>query len=402
MKILFLTTILLSKNCNGGEVASQCFVDALSELGHHVEVVGYLRKNDSLDSSNHKFNVVDERYIETRKASKLTLAAWYVLSLVKGLAYSAAKYYSNAYIKLVKALLKTGEYDIVIVDHAQLGWLLRCISDRHRIITIAHNVEQSIYQEIYQRSTHPIARWVYQREARLIKVSEDQLALTAQQVWTLTESDAAYFSGIAGLGKAKVFGLPPTSTATDKELPDKAFDVGLLGSWSWTANDEALQWFLKSVYPHLPADLSIHVAGKGADWLTDQYPNIHYRGVVPDAQVFLAEARVVAIPTLSGGGIQIKTLDAIASGSLIVATSVALRGIAKPPPMVAIAEQPREFADQLFKAVQMPSEQVAADAKAWYRDRQQKFLQDTHLAVNELYHHGTTSHPSPELVKKRT
>lgn len=29
MRILFLTTIILSKNCNGGEVASQCFIDAL-------------------------------------------------------------------------------------------------------------------------------------------------------------------------------------------------------------------------------------------------------------------------------------------------------------------------------------------------------------------------------------
>jgi hypothetical protein len=48
----------------------------------------------------------------------------------------------------------------------------------------------------------------------------------------------------------------------------------------------------------------------------------------------MAQAKVVAIPTLSGGGIQIKTLDAIASGSAIVATPVALRGISDPPATV--------------------------------------------------------------------
>ena len=402
MRILFLTTILLSKNRNGGEVASQCFIDALNKLGHDVEVVGYLRKGDALDTCAHKIKVVDQRYTETRKASKLSLINWYTLSLVNGLAYSAAKYYSGAYVKLLKQRLQSNLHDIIIIDHAQLGWLLRYIPEQCRMITIAHNVEQSIYQEIYQRSTHPIARWVYRRESALIQASEDQLAHEAQQIWTLTENDAKYFSNLTGTDKARVFGLPPTSAATRQDSLDKSFDIGLLGSWAWTANDEALQWFLSSVYPYLPADVSIHVAGKGADWLTDRYPNIHYRGVVPDAQEFLAQARVIAIPTLSGGGIQIKTLDAIASGSLIVATPIALRGIANPPATVETAQQPKAFANQLLKAVQMPSAQAATDAKAWYRDRQQQFLNDIHHAVDQLCHPRETGHRNSELAKKES
>ena len=111
----------------------------------------------------------------------------------------------------------------------------------------------------------------------------------------------------------------------------------------------------------MPTNLSIHVAGKGADWLDGKYPNIIYCGVVPDAQEFMAFSRVVAIPTLSGGGIQIKTLDAITSGSFIVATTVGLRGISHPPSTVKIADNPEEFAASLVSAVASSSTQKSFD-----------------------------------------
>jgi hypothetical protein len=168
--------------------------------------------------------------------------------------------------------------------------------------------------------------------------------------------DAKYFSSLENVGKVRVFGIPP---GLDKLQPiasvSKQCDIGILGSWSWRANEEGLQWFLQSVYPHLPSSLLIHIAGKGGDWLVEKYPNIHYRGYVPDAQEFMAQARVMAIPILSGSGIQIKTLDAIASGSSIVATPIALRGISDPPSTVKIAENSEDFANLLVSAVNFPA-----------------------------------------------
>jgi hypothetical protein len=384
MKILFLTTILFSKNRNGGEVASQCFIDAIRESGHQVSVVGYLRKGDILKQNHKDTLVVDERYTETSK-SKLYTIVWLVLSLVRGLPYSSAKYYSATYVRMVKELLFSGKYDIVIIDHSQLSWLEHFVQAKDRLITIAHNVEHQIYQDNSKNTSSFISKLIYSREANLIKAQEDRLATTAKQVWTLTQHDAKYFSTLEGAGRARIFALPPeTGKLPDKPI-SKNFDIGLLASWTWRANEEALQWFLQAVYPQLPAKLSIHVAGKGADWLTEKYPNIHYRGVVPDAQEFMAQAKVVAIPTLSGGGIQIKTLDAIASGSAIVATSVALRGIYDAPQTVKVAEQPEDFANLLVSAVTSPSMQQAFDeARNWYRTRRDKFIGDVAAAISEL------------------
>lgn len=383
MKILFLTTVLPSKQRMGSEVASQCFIDALNQNGYEVSVVGYMRSDDLFELNQQEI-LVDKRYIETKRA-KFYPILWLILSIVKGLPYSAAKYYSKTYIKTINEILSTKKYDVFIIDHPQLGWLERFIKSPEKVITIAHNIEQEIYQQNYKNAGSLLSKLIYKREAHLIKQMEDKLATTAREVWALTEHDSKYFSTLEGVGRVRVFALPPGLAKLQDKPISKVFDIGIIGSWAWKANEEALQWFLQAVYPHLPANLSIHVAGKGAEWLTEKYSNIHYRGFVPDAQEFMAQAKVVAIPTLSGGGIQIKTLDAIASGSAIVATPVALRGISDPPATVQVAEQAEDFAKLLVCAIASPSTQPAfGEALDWYRDRQNKFIADVACAINEL------------------
>lgn len=383
MKILFLTTVIPSKKRMGSEVASQCFIDALNQNGYKVAVVGYMRIDDVFAQSQQEI-VVGKRYIETKRA-KFYTGIWLMLSFLKGFPYSAAKYYSNTYIKTLKTLLSTETYDAIIIDHPQLSWIEHFIDTQNKIITIAHNIEQEIYQEICKNARSFISKWIYGREAYLIKEMEDKLATTAREVWTLTQHDSKYFSSLEGAGRVKLFALPPGLAKLRDKPISKNFDVGIIGSWAWKANEEGLQWFLQTVYPHLPANLSIHVAGKGADWLTAEYPNIHYRGFVPDAQEFMAQAKVVAIPSLSGGGIQIKTLDAIASGAAIVGTPVALRGISAPPQTVKVAEQPEDFASLLVAAIASPFvPQAFNDALDWYHTRQDKFIADVACAINEL------------------
>ena len=382
-KVLFLTTIIPRKKRMGSEVASQCFIDALAHSGYNkVSVLGYMRKDDVFELNPQEI-LVDQRYIETKKA-KFYPILWLILSILIVLPYSAAKYYSQAYIKTVKNLLSNNKYDAVIIDHPQLGWLEPLIKDKDKLITIAHNIEHEIYLDSYKNARNLISRWIYKREAHLVKQMEDKLATTAREIWALTEHDAKYFSTLegAGAGKVRVSHLPPgLEKLPDKQI-GKEFDIGLIGSWPWKPNEEGLQWFLQKVYPHLSTNLSIHVAGRGAEWLIDKYPNIKYRGFVPDAQEFMAQAKVVAIPILSGGGIQIKTLDAIASGSAIVATPVALRGISDPPQTLQRAKQPEDFANLLVSAIHSPAQQqISNDAFNWFAVRREQFLSDIANAI---------------------
>jgi polysaccharide biosynthesis protein PslH len=380
MKILFLTTILPRKQRMGGEVASQCFIDALQTIGHDVTVMGYQRVDDVFDTLPSEI-VVGQRYIETRKA-KFHVFIWLLLGFLRNLPYSAAKYYSQAYIRAVKQALETVEYDCVILNQPQLAWLAPFIPDKSKFLTTTQNIENQLYFDTAKQARNSLERWIYIREAVLVRKLEHRLAATAQQVWTLTQHDAQYFIQQPHRGTIRAFDLPPGLAPSQSLSIAKEFDIGIIGSWGWKPNLEGLAWFLEEVYPQLPSTISIHLAGRGAEWLAEKYPKIHYRGFVPNAQEFMAQAKVVAIPTLTGGGIQIKTLDAIASGSSIVATPIALRGIVDLPSTVQIASYADEFAQCLIAAsFAAPSATDTHHAAVWFENRKRKFLIDIQQAI---------------------
>ena len=384
MQILFLTTILPRQQRMGSEVASQCLIEALRQDGHQVLTVGYMRQDDPFALEPTEV-LVGQRYIETKRAKWYPLL-WICLSFIRHLPYSGVKYYSQTYIDRLKFLLNQSSFDLVIIDHPQLAWLQPLLPVDQKLVMIAHNVEHDIYRH-HAATGNPLMRWIYRREAHLIQQLEDHLATVADQIWALSEQDAKYF---AQFGMAKTVTLARLSPIQLEPQP-KLCDIGLIGSWAWKPNEEGLRWFLERVSPYLPG-LSIQVAGRGADWLTEQYPEIQYRGFVPDARVFMAQAKVVAIPTLSGSGIQIKTLDAIASGSRIVATPIALRGLTNLPSTVRVTDQPRQFAEELLSALQtapvgavgavssrVTPEPQSSDLDAamrWCRDRQTRFLSE--------------------------
>lgn len=382
-KVLFLTTILPSQKVGGGEVASQAFINGLEQNGCQVSVVGYIRKGEVFRPKPCEL-VVEERYIETSKV-KAHAVLWLALSLLIGLPYSAAKYYSRAYIDLVKSLLAINQFDIIVIDHSQLGWLIKSFEHKCKIIFIAHNIERDIYLNHYSNSNNPFNKWLYAREARMIEKLELELSKQATEVWTLTDHDADYFSRLSKTSTVKALCLPPILNSQFKGTIEKKFDIGLIGSWTWKFNEDGLRWFFDYVYPELSDNLSIHVAGKGAEWLNQKYSNVQYEGFVPNAQVFMSQARVVALPMLGGSGVQIKSLDALASGSAIVATPTSMRGISFSPTMVKTTENPKDFARLLSFEVNNQNTQNSKDtariAFEWFENRKVRFVNDLACSV---------------------
>jgi glycosyltransferase involved in cell wall biosynthesis len=390
MKILYLTTVLPSGRRTGGEIASHCFINALKHSGHEVLVVGYQRPNDTNCTKDNEV-VVEQRYIETEK-SKYHPFLWMALSFLKNLPYSAAKYYSQKYLTKIKNILHQGNYETVIIDHAQLGWLLPLLAKKSKVIFIAHNLEHQLYETQLKNAQKYLSKYIYKREARLIKKMEDSLAVSSKQVWTLTSHDYNYF--YTQNRASKVFNLPSSWTIPPKNSAIKNCDIGIIGSWTWKANKSGLEWFFQAVYPHLPTNISIHVAGSGAQWLLKRYPNVKYCGFVTDAQAFMASSAAIAIPSIIGGGIQIKTLDAIASGSPIVATTVAMRGISDYPSAIKIADDPKVFASSLMQLLalnkesdlyQLEREKLLDNRLTWSVLRREHFYNSVHSAINSIY-----------------
>jgi polysaccharide biosynthesis protein PslH len=378
-KVLFPTTVLPSGRFTGSEVVSQLFIDGLRRCGCEISVFGYKRAGGRHALATGEF-AIGERPIETSEAGARAFK-WLASGLARGLPYSSAKYGSTAYRRAVRNFFTEDPPALVVVDHAQLFWLTDTIPAGTPLVLLAHNVEHELYANEAPRRRHALDRRVYRREARLLEAIEAQLAGRATEVWTLTDHDREGFERL-GANRTCTFAFPSEGTNRQTDV-SKDYDVCLLGSWTWRPNAEGLRWFIESVHPLVPPDISIHVGGKGADWL-HAYPRVHYHGLVPDAHEFLRRARVIAVPSTRGAGIQIKTLDAISTGSAVVATPLALRGIDDPPRSVRVAEAAGEFAERIRGLVTDGSCEVDSDALAWSDGRQARFYDDLAERMAEL------------------
>jgi hypothetical protein len=369
MEILFLSTVLPHGRVAGGEIGSHAVLDALAAAGHDVTVVGYRRAGE-VRPAPAGWIEVGERPIETEQAGRLRVAAWMASGLARRLPYSAAKYRSRTYLDTVRSLLRSRRFDLAVVDHAQIGWIQPEL-ERARLpfVLSSHNIEERLYAD-QAAQARGARRWMLRREARMMAAFEERLARGGRGVWSHAEADAEHFERLGPVWKVPVhsgFAEPPTDAR-------KQCDVALMGTWTHDNTRAALEWFLERVHPQLPEGLNVEVAGRGGDWIDGGYRGVHYRGFVPDALEYLASARVVAVPGVGGTGVQIKTLDAIASGAQIVASPAAVRDLASLPSSVHVAPTPEDFAAELARlASAAGSDSPSQDGIEWTRRRREQF-----------------------------
>jgi hypothetical protein len=375
VRILFLTTLLPGSGFTGSEVATQSFADALRGAGHDVTLLAYRRIGTDPPRAPGDVAVAD-RHIETRGAG-LRSVGWMAQGVLSRRPYTQTKFMSSAYRE--RAAEELGGADLVIVDHARMGWLVPEDGFDVPFAYLAHNVEHRLYADL-AAGGGPL-RWANTREARMIRRAEERLCAGAAQVWTLSHGDAEALGALGARGP-RTFGLPPSATPGP---PGAAiFDVGLLGSWTWRSNAAGLEWFVDEVAPHLDG-LDVHVGGADSDTIAGGRHGLTARGRVPDAMEFLQAARVIACPSVAGAGVQIKTLDAIATGRPVVATPVAARGLPDLPPTVAVAGEGPAFAVALRHALRDGVEARAASVAAdWVRDRRRAFEGAVVSALAEL------------------
>jgi hypothetical protein len=379
MTVVFVTIMHPGGGFTGAEVATRAFVDALRAGGRRVVVVAYRRTGQELEPGPDDVIVAD-RHIETSAAGVRALG-WMASSLVRREPYTLTKFRSRAMRDGLADVLARERPSLVVLDHTRVTWNLPPGGFGCPVAFVAHNVEHAMYAKNAAGRRAPLS-WVHAREARALRRLEADVVRRADGIWTLTSSDADALAALGARVKPRSFGLPPSASllaGLGSNGVTLGHDVGLLGSWTWGPNAAGLSWFCSDVAPELPSSVGVAIGGAGAEAIAAGFD---YRGRVPDASEFLHASRVIAVPSTTGGGVQLKTLDAIATGRPVVATSIAMRGLEDPPATVRVADDPREFAAALVDSLQMPVDGAAA--RAWVAARRDRFQADIDAAVAEV------------------
>jgi hypothetical protein len=227
MNILFATTSLPHARSTGAEIASQAFIDAIRAAGHQVSVLGFARDNSQPPTGS---MAAENRAIETASAGSAKYH-WLAQSLLHQRPYIWEKFRSHAYWNLLETTAAEDKADVLVLDHAQMGWLLPHWRQWAKsLVFIAHNHEAPLYAAQAKQEANPLHRLLLMRDSRLLNTLETQLAQAADQVWTLSEQERTAFQAMAGSDKTSLMPLAGQMSPLSATSSHKSFDIGLLGT----------------------------------------------------------------------------------------------------------------------------------------------------------------------------
>jgi polysaccharide biosynthesis protein PslH len=283
--------------------------------------------------------------------------------------------------QLVWGALQAGAFDAVIASTGiMIDYALQAPPGVTRILE-EHNAMTRWARERYKEARGAAQRarcWLSWRKGRWYEArTYPQFDL----VTMVSEADrrATVDAVVAGRLRVEVVpnGVDCAHNRSGLAQP-RAHALVFSGSLTYSANYDAMQWFLAEVYPRIKVErpsVTLIITGSthGVDLaglaLDD---TVRLTGFVDDVRISVAEASVCVVPIRQGGGTRLKILEAMALGTSVVATSKGAEGLdAVDGEHLLLADDPEVFARRTVELLGNPAlrHDLAANARRLVEDR---------------------------------
>jgi len=257
-------------------------------------------------------------------------------SLALGTSYNVERFHSKPFEKRLREVVLEEAPDVVLLESLFMVPYVPALREatRSTLVLRSSNVEHGIWQGLAQGEPRWLRRLYLGHLARRLKAFEVSTLNDVDAIAAVTPEDAETY---ARLGATVPLHVAPVGIDLD-EYPDRSglgapLTVVFLGSLDWRPNLEAVRWFLEAVWPlvrRAVPQARFHLGGSNPP--PDLAGRLHSEGVrflgrVPDAREFLASGAAMVVPLLSGGGMRVKILEAMALGTPVVSTRIGAIGI---------------------------------------------------------------------------
>lgn len=223
--------------------------------------------------------------------------------------------------------------DLVLVIGIAAGALLHGLPRAMPRVLVAASVETAAYQAQLDRSpaaTRLLLRGLL-RDVEKHRRAEHEVLSGIDACIAVSEDIALGMAAIASR-TIPMLVVPPLFPAADRgREPVSAgggIRLGFVGRFSWWPNREAMEWFLREIWPAAGREgVELHVYGEGSAVYENRSMRVFGHGYEPDAHALWAAFDVFVNPMRSSTGVNVKVCEAIHRGLPVLGTREGLQGL---------------------------------------------------------------------------
>lgn len=359
LKILVLMNRIPFPLNDGGAIGSYNFVKGYAEAGCAVTVLSMNTTRHFVNPEHVKdtmFRYATMHIVDVDNRIKPLPA---LLNLFKEGSYITERFQSESFAARLKSLLLAEQFDVVHVDGIPCALYIDIIRkfSSARISYRAHNVEHFMWQRIAEKELNPLKKWYLLLQSTRLKAFEHKAMQSVDVVMSISREDDMAINAFCPLAKSQIvpagMDVPDIKPTGNSEVNPLFF----IGAFDWMPNLQGIEWFFSEIWPELISrfpSLRFQIAGK-------KMPESIFKlkseailpvGEVPDSKDFILNGGVMVVPIISGSGIRIKIMEAMALGKCVVATSIAAEGLgAKDGEHILIANTTADFIEKLGRCL---------------------------------------------------
>jgi len=366
MKILQLCHKTPLPAIDGGCIAINNITQCLLDSGMDVKVVAVATpKHPFMVSAFSKSYLAKTRfesvYIDTTPHKIEALK-----TLFTGKSYQISRFYHKNMVNKLTQILKSETFDIIHIESIYMAPYIPLIRkySKAKILMRLHNIEHQIWVRLSENEHNPVMKLAYRVNAHQLRRVERKILQEVDGYMSISEPDYQYFNNtmpnVPGIVIPFGINVDNYDMEDDDYIATDHPSLFHLGSMNWSPNVEGIEWFLDEVWPEILVahpDLTFTLAGHDIpeNIRNRQDKNVTVVGAVPDANEFMMDHDIMVVPLLSGSGIRIKIVEAMALGRVVITTSIGAEGLdVQDGKHLFIANTPEEFVSVVNKCVSMP------------------------------------------------
>ena len=281
------------------------------DKGTEQETIDYLLNN----------NLADNVYLLPRKPAKGNPVVYFFKNKLWDLIYYLTAYPLRSNIptfmtialkNAFEEILKANTYDDIIISYVTCSGLIsnksllkgaKTIIDTHDLIT---------------------AQFKYKKHFHLGVTFQDEISRLNKfdEVWAISHEEQYVFGQFCKSNVRLVTLMVDTDDLAEKTAVAPKYDLIYVASDN-VHNKRSAEWFFEHVHPLLPADIKICVIGLINKSIPEKYKieRVAYAERLDD---YYAASKIALCPMLTGTGVKVKVVEALAHGLPVVCN---LRGI---------------------------------------------------------------------------